>query len=102
MTEGSVAEMAPVREDHRRAGFFDRVDDVLVTLGAAWLDERRDAGLESHARAVREREERVRRQRRARRVVAELPRLLDRDLDRIHPAHLTGADADRLQVLREP
>ena len=57
------------------------------------------AGLEREPRAVREREERVGRERRAVEVVAELPRLLDRDPHRVDAAHLAGADADRPQVL---
>jgi len=55
----SVPEVAPVGEDHCRAGVLDGVDDVLVPLGAAGLDDCLHAGIERGPRAVGEREERV-------------------------------------------
>ena len=58
-------------------------------------------GVERDRRAVGEREERVAREHRAGRVVAELAGLLERDPHRVDAAHLAGADADRLQALRE-
>ena len=57
-------------------------------------------GLERGLRAVGEREERVRRERRALERVALAARLLDRQPHRVDPAHLAGADAERAQVLR--
>src|SRR3954447_25647034 len=78
-----VAEVAAVSEDHRRAGFFDRVDYVLVALRPTGLDDRLHAGVKGDTRAIWEGEERVRGERRARDVVTELACLLDGDLDRI-------------------
>ena len=65
-----------------------------------WI-ERGHARVERELRAVGEREERVAREHRAGRVVAELARLLERDPHRVDAAHLAGADPDRLQALRE-
>ena len=79
----------------------DRRDDLVVALRAARLDERGDAGVERELRPVGEREERVAREHRAGRVVAELAGLLDRDPHGVDAAHLAGADADRLAALRE-
>ena len=90
----------PVKH-HRRARGLDGGDHLVVALRAARLDERRHARVERELRAVGEREERVAREHRAGRLVAELLRLLDRDPHRVDAAHLAGADADRLAVLRE-
>src|SRR6266576_3858096 len=40
----SVPEVTPVGEDHRPARLLDRGDHFVVALGAARLDEGRDAG----------------------------------------------------------
>ena len=55
-----MTEVSAPGEDHRGAGTFDSFDHVEVALGAAWLDEGIDAGVEREPRAVREGEERVR------------------------------------------
>ena len=72
------------------------VDDLVVALRAAGLDERRDPGVERELRPVREREEGVRGEHRALERVAELARLLDRDPHRVHPAHLPRPDSEGL------
>src|ERR1051325_9536404 len=53
----SMAEMPPAREDHKRLRATDDPDDLRVPLGAAGLDDRRDAAGERLLGAVREREE---------------------------------------------
>jgi len=54
-----VTEVAPAGEDHRRAGRADGLDDLVVSLGAARLDDPRHARVERCLRPVREWEERV-------------------------------------------
>ena len=54
-----VLEVAAVREDHRDAGGVGGLDDLVVALRAARLDDRRDARVDRELRAVGEREEGV-------------------------------------------
>ena len=62
-----------------RPAVADRLGDLVVPLRAARLDDRRDPRLERDLDAVREREERVRREHGALEIVAERTRLLDRE-----------------------
>ena len=81
--------------------FSTAVDDLVVALRAARLDQRGHARVERELRTVREREERVRGERRSLERVAELACFLDCDPNGIDAAHLSGPDPDRLQVLHE-
>jgi hypothetical protein len=54
-----VTEVAATGEDHRPAGRSHGLDDLVVSLGATRLDDRRHARLERSLRPVREWEERV-------------------------------------------
>src|SRR6185437_107260 len=87
-----VTEVPALGEEHRRAGGLDCGDDFLVALRPAGLDDRRDAGFERELRAVGEGEERIACEDGAAHVVPVLARLLERDLDGVDTAHLTGAD----------
>ena len=75
--------------------------DFGVAHRAARLDDRGDPGRGRLLDAVGEGEEPVRGEHAAGRVVALLPRLVDREEGAVHPAHLAGADADRRLVPRE-
>src|SRR6266545_25020 len=96
-----MAEMPPPGEDHRGPGALHGCDHLVVPDRAARLDDRRYAGRDRELRAVGEGEERVRRKGRPGEVVAVLGRLREGDLHRVDPALLAGADADRLQRLRD-
>src|ERR1041384_1100940 len=91
----SVAEVPPAREDHSRFRALDDLDDLRVPLGAAGLDDRRDAAGERLLGTVREREEGIGGEHRSLELVAELLRLLERDAHGVDPALLARADADR-------
>src|SRR6266496_680216 len=93
-----MSKVASSGEDHSGAPGPDRLENLVVPPGAAWLDDRCDAGVERQPRAVGEREERIAREDGAGEIVAVLARLLDRDPDGVDPAHLPRADADRLQA----
>ena len=54
-----VTKVAAAGEDHRRSGRPHGLDDLVVSLGATRLDDRRHARLERCPRPVREWEERV-------------------------------------------
>src|SRR3954447_17238180 len=96
-----MSKVPTAREDHSASGTGHSLDDFGVPLRSAGLDQRRDAARKRLLRPVREREERVGREDRARDAVVELLRLLKRDPDGVDAALLARADADRLQVLRD-
>src|SRR5687768_7098648 len=98
---GLVPEVPAAGEDHHRAGALHRGGYLGVPLGAPGLDDRRDAGVERDLGAVREGEEAIRRQDRPLHVVPARARLLDGEPDGVHTARLPGADAERLQILRD-
>jgi hypothetical protein len=75
----SVPEMPTVREHHRDAGGVGGLDDLVVALGTAGLDDRGDARARGDLDAVGEWEVRVRRHDREARVLAGLA---NGDLDR--------------------
>ena len=75
-----------------------RLDDLLVAHRAARLDDHRDARGGGRLDAVGERVERVARARAARGAAGGL---LRRDLARLDPVLLPGADADGLAVLHQ-
>src|SRR5256714_4731989 len=92
-----MPEMPPAGEDHRSAGSLHYRGHLIVPFGAARLDDRGDPGRERELGAVGEWEERFRREDGAVEFVLELPRLGERDLDRVDAALLAGADPDRLE-----
>src|SRR6476659_7016394 len=96
-----VTEVPPTGEDHRGSRARDGVDDVAVAPRAAGLDDRRHTSVERELRAVREREERIGREHRAREIVPVLARFVDRDPDGVDAAHLPRSDADRREILRD-
>jgi len=91
-----VAEVAAAGHDHCRAGIADGLEHLAVSLRAAWLDDRRDPGLERDARTVREGEEGVRGEHGPLERVTELAGLVHRDADGVDAARLPAADAERL------
>src|SRR5829696_9512416 len=97
----SVPEVTPGREHHRDPRCFARRDHLVVALRPAWLDDRLDTGLDRELGAVGEREERVRRQDRPVKRALGGARLVDREPNRIDPAHLTCTDPRCREVAAE-
>src|SRR5690606_22304073 len=91
----SVTEMAHAGEYHGDIMGIRSRDDFVVTNGAAWLDDGRNAHLRSGFYPVLERKEGVRCHDRASNLESLIAGLDIGDLGAIDPAHLTCTDADR-------
>ena len=92
----SVPEMPPAGEDHRRAGSRTAaITSASRFEPPGWTIAARRPRARAAARRRRGRTRRG--ERGARRASWPLPRLLDRDPNRVDAAHLSGADPDRLQ-----
>ncbi|ABA48884.1 hypothetical protein BURPS1710b_3404 [Burkholderia pseudomallei 1710b] len=97
----SVTEVAHARHDHRDVVLVGGGDHLVVAHRAARLDHAGRARRDDDVEAVAEREERVRRDGRAREREARVLCLDARDARRIDAAHLACADAERHPVAAE-
>src|SRR5262249_20589956 len=109
----SVAEVTHAGKDHGHPLFVSRRDHFFIAQAAAGLNDGGGPGPRADAEAVAEREVSVRGGHRPLGVEPEVARPQDRNLGRVHAAHLAGADADdavavgedngvRLDMLADP
>src|SRR5690554_5151406 len=89
-----VAEVPHTGEDHGNAMLVSCVDHFLVSHGTAGLDNGRDTRCGSRINTIPEWEEGVRGHDRARDFQVFIRRLDAGNFRAVHPAHLTGTDAD--------
>ena len=93
-----MPEMPNAGEYHRHSMVVTGLDRVRVAHGAAGLDDRCDACFGGFVDIIAEGEEGVGSQHAAARALAGLA---DGQMNRIHPAHLTGADAHHHPLLAQ-
>src|SRR3954454_7110957 len=97
----SVPEVPSPREHHNRSGCLCSSDHLGVPLRAAGLDDPGDPARQRQLGPVGKGEEGVGGEHRPLQVVAEVPRLLERDPHRVHATLLSRADAEGLEILRD-